>query len=144
LKQYRAIPPEHRAELAAAMEEVLEVYQRPPDPACPVICRDETSQQLVSETRVSLPVAPGQPGREDDEYERHGVVNLFLSSEPLTGWREIQVTERRTRLEWAAAMRRLSDQHYPLAERITVVLDNLNTHGPASFYEAFAPEEARR
>jgi hypothetical protein len=126
------------------MEEVLEVYQRPPDPAYPVICMDETSKQLVSERRVSLPVAPGQPGREDYEYERHGVVNLFLFSEPLTGWREIQVMERRTRLEWAAAMRRLSDQHYPMAERITVVLDNLNTHGPASFYEAFAPDEARR
>jgi transposase len=144
LKQYWAIPPEHSAEFVAAMEEVLAVYQRPPDPAHPLICMDETSKQLVGETRVSLPVEPGQPRREDYEYERHGVANLFLFCEPLTGWREVQVTERRTRTDWAIAMRELSDQHYPTAERITVVLDNLNTHGPASFYETFAPEEARR
>jgi len=144
LKEYWAIPPEHSAEFVAAMEEVLAVYQRPLDPAYPVICMDETSKQLVSETRVPVPLAPGQPQREDYEYERQGGANLFLFSEPLTGWREVQVTERRTRADWAEAMRRLSDQHYPLAERITVVLDNLNTHGPASFYEAFTPEEAER
>jgi len=126
------------------MEDVLAVYQRPPDPVHPVICMDETSKQLVSETRMSLPTGPGQPQREDYEYERHGVANLFLFCEPLTGWREVQVTERRTRMDWAVAMHELSDRHYPAAERITVVLDNLNTHGPASFYEAFAPEEARR
>jgi hypothetical protein len=105
---------------------------------------DETSKQLVSETRLPLPVEPGQPQREDYEYERRGVANLFLFSEPLSGWREVQVTERRTRADWAEAMRVLSDQHYPTAERITMVLDNLNTHGPASFYETFAPAEARR
>jgi DDE superfamily endonuclease len=126
------------------MEDVLAVYQRPPDPAHPVICMDETSKQLVSETRISLLTGPGQPQREDYEYERHGVANLFLFCEPLTGWREVQVTERRTRIDWAVAMHELSDRYYPAAERITVVLDNLNTHGPASFYEAFAPEEARR
>ena len=104
----------------------------------------EASKQLVGETRVSLPAEPGQVRREDYEYERRGVANLFLFCEPLTGWREVQVTERRTRTDWALAMRALSDQHSPIAERITVVLDNLNTHGPASFYEAFAPEEARR
>jgi DDE superfamily endonuclease len=93
---------------------------------------DETSQQLVSETRVSLPAEPGQVRREDYEYQRRGVVNLFLFCEPLAGWREVQVTERRTRTDWAGAMRELSDQRYPAAERITVVLDNLNTHGPAS------------
>ena len=124
------------------MEDVLEVYQRPLDPAHPVICMDETSKQLVGETRLPLPVEPGQAQREDYEYERHGVANLFLFCEPLTGWREIQVTERRTRTDWALAMRELSDRHYPAAKRITVVLDNLNTHGPASFYEAFAPHEA--
>jgi hypothetical protein len=144
LKECWAIPPEHNAEFVAAMEDVLTVYQRPLDSARPVICMDETSKQLIGETRVSLPVAPGQPQREDYEYERHGVANLFLFCEPLAGWREIQVTERRTRIDWAVAMRELSDQHYPTAERITVVLDNLNTHGPASFYEAFTPEEARR
>jgi DDE superfamily endonuclease len=144
LKEYWAIPPEHSAEFVAAMEDVLEIYQRPLDPAYPVICMDETSKQLVGETRVALPAAPGQPLREDYEYERHGVANLFLFSEPLRGWREVQVTERRTRIDWAVAMRELSDRHYPTAKRITVVLDNLNTHGPASFYEAFAPAEARR
>jgi hypothetical protein len=144
LKQYWAIPPEHSAEFVAALEDVLTIYQRPLDPARPVICMDETSKQLVGETRLVLPVRPGQPQREDYEYERHGVANLFLFCEPLAGWREVQVTERRTPTDWAAAMRALSDRHYPAAERITVVLDNLNTHGPASFYEAFAPEEARR
>jgi DDE superfamily endonuclease len=126
------------------MEDVLTVYQRPCDPVHPVICMDETSKQLVAETRVALPVEPGQARREDYEYERHGVANLFLFCEPLTGWREVQITERRTRVDWAAAMRDLSDRLYPAARRITVVLDNLNTHGAASFYEAFAPDEARR
>ncbi len=126
------------------MEDVLEVYQRPLDSARPVICMDETSKQLVGETRLTLPAVPGQPRRENYEYERDGVANLFLFCEPLAGWREVQITERRTRIDWAIAMRELSDRHYPAAERITVVLDNLNTHGPASFYEAFAPEEARR
>jgi DDE superfamily endonuclease len=144
LKEYWAIPPAHNAEFVAAMEDVLAVYQRPLDSSHPVICMDETSKQLVGETRVALPVAPGQPRREDYEYERHGVANLFLFSEPLTGWREVQVTERRTRTDWALAMRELSERHYAKAERITVVLDNLNTHGPASFYEAFAPDEARQ
>jgi DDE superfamily endonuclease len=144
LKEYWAIPPEHSAEFVAAMEDVLEIYQRPLDSARPVICMDETSKQLVGETRLALPAAPDQPRREDYEYERHGVANLFLFCEPLAGWREVQITERRTRIDWAAAMRELSDRHYPAAKRITVVLDNLNTHGPASFYEAFAPEEARR
>ena len=128
----------------AALEDVLTVYQRPFDPAHPVICMDETSKQLVGETRLALPGEPGQVQREDYEYERRGVANLFLFSEPLTGWRAVQVTERRTRLDWAVALCELSDRHYPAAERITVVLDNLNTHGPASFYEAFAPEKARR
>jgi hypothetical protein len=127
-----------------ALEDVLTVYQRPLDPAHPVICRDETSKQLVGETRLALPVEPGQVQREDYEYERNGVAHLFLLSEPLTGWREVQLTERRTRIDWAMARRELSDRHYPAAERITVVLDNLNTPGPASFYEAFAPEEAWR
>jgi hypothetical protein len=115
------------------MEDVLTVYQRPYAPAHPVICRDETSKQLVSETRLPLPPEPSQPRREDYEYKRCGVANLFLFVEPLSGWREVQVTERRTRADGAEAMRVLADQHYPTAERITVVLDNLNTHGPASF-----------
>jgi DDE superfamily endonuclease len=144
LKEYWAIPPEHQAAFVAAREEVLAVYPRPLAPAHPVLCRDETSKQLVSETRVALPVEPGQARGQDYEYERHGVANLFLFCEPLTGWREVQVTERRTRADGAEARRDLSDRFYPTARRITVVLDNLNTHGPASFYEAFAPDEARR
>src|SRR5438309_352471 len=136
--------PETAAGSDEAISEALEVYQRPLAPAHPVICRDETSKQLVGETRVALPVKPGQPPREDYEYERQGVAHLFLFSEPLIGWRQIQVTERRTRMEWATALRELADHHYPLAELITVVLDILNTHGSASFYEAFAPHEARR
>jgi DDE superfamily endonuclease len=144
LKQYWAIPPKHNAAFVAALEDVLTVYQRPLDSASPVICMDETSKQLISETRIPLPVSPGQPRREDYEYERQGIANLFLFCEPLTGWREVQVTERRTRIDWAEAMRDLSDRLYPTAQRITIVLDNLNTHGPASFYEAFAPDEARR
>jgi hypothetical protein len=127
-----------------ALEDVLTVYQRPLDPAHPVICMDETSKQLVGETRLALPVEPGQVQREDYEYERNGVANLFLLSEPLTGWREVQLTERRTHIDWAMTRRELSDRHYPAAERITLVLDNLNMPGPASFYEAFAPEEAWR
>jgi hypothetical protein len=126
------------------MEEVLAVYQRPLAPACPLICMDETSKPLVGETRVSLPAEPGQVQREDYEYERCGVANRFLSSEPLTGWREGQVTERRTRTDGAEARRELSDRHSPKAECITGVLDNGHTHGPASFYAALAPEEARR
>jgi DDE superfamily endonuclease len=133
LKEYWAIPPEHSAEFVAAREDVLEIYQRPRDSAHPVICMDETSKQLGGETRVALPAAPDQPRREDDEYERHGVAHLFLFCEPLAGWREVQITERRTRIDGAIARRELSDRHYPAAERITVVLDNWNTHGPASF-----------
>jgi hypothetical protein len=126
------------------MEDVLAVYQHPYDPAHPLVRMDETSKQLVGETRVPLPAASGQARREDYEYERHGVANLFLFSEPLAGWREVKVTARRTRTDWAEAMRELSDVYYATAQRIRIVLDNLNTHSAASFYEAFAPEEARR
>jgi len=144
LKQYWAIPSEYSAEFVAPMEDVLAVYQHPYDPVYPVVCMDETNKQLVGETRVPLPAAPGQARREDYEYERHGVANLFWFCEPLTGWREVKVTARRTRTDWAEAMRELSDVYYATAQRIRVVLDNLNTHSAASFYEAFAPEEARR
>jgi hypothetical protein len=144
LKQYWAIAPEHNAEFVAAREDVLAVYPRPLDPVRPVLCWEETSKQLLGERRVSVPVAPGQPRREDYEYERHGVANLFLFSEPFTGGREVFVTERRTRPDGATARRDLSDRFYPMAQPITVVLDNVNTHGPASFSETLAPEEARR
>lgn len=126
------------------MEEVLEVYTRPVDPLRPQVCMDETSKQLVGETRTPLPPAPGQPERYDYEYVRHGVANLFMFFEPLAGRREVKVTERRTRVDWAEAIRELIDVHYPQAEKIVLVMDNLNTHSLGSLYEAFAPAEAWR
>ncbi len=126
------------------MEEVLEVYQRPYDPRRPMVGMDELPQQLLVNVREPLPIEPGCPLREDDEDERKGVRNLFLFFEPLAGKRHIQVSERRTKLDWARAMRHLADEVYPEADVIVVVMDNLNTHGPASFSEAFEPAEAQR
>lgn len=126
------------------MEDVLGVYTRPYDPARPVVCLDETSRQVLAEVRPPLPLAPGTPRREDPEYARHGVANLFLLCEPLRGWREVVVSDRRTRLDWAACVKDLLDAHYPTAERVVLVMDNLNIHSPASLYEAFPPAEARR
>ena len=126
------------------MEDVLDVYCRPYDPLYPVVCMDESAKQLVRHVREPLPMAPGVPQRIDDHYERNGTSNLFLACEPLRGWREIKVTERRTKLDWAHFVRELLDQHYPDAARVVLVLDNLNTHRPASLYEAFEPAEAKR
>jgi hypothetical protein len=126
------------------MEDVLELYQQPYDVQRPLVCMDETSKQLLSEVNEPLPARPGLPERFDYEYKREGVANLFMFFEPFQGHRHVKVTDHRTRLDWAEAMRELSDIDYPEAEKIVVVLDNLNTHGPASFYEAFPPEEARR
>jgi hypothetical protein len=126
------------------MEDVLAVYTRPADPARPVVCLDETSRQLLADTRPPLPPAPGRPARQDAEYARAGVVNLFLMSEPLAGWRAVWVSDQRTRVDWAHCVRELVDVHYPAAERIVLVLDNLNIHSPASLYEAFPPAEAKR
>jgi len=126
------------------MEDVLDVYCRPYDPLSPVVCPDESSKQLLAEVCPSLPPEPGQPQRIDDHYERRGTRNLFLACEPLRGWREIKVTERRTKVDWALFVRDLVDLHYPQATRVVLVMDNLNTHRPASLYEAFAPAEAKR
>ena len=126
------------------MEDVLEVYKRPYEPLQPVVCMDEISKQLVSETRQPLPAQPGQAQRYDYEYRREGVCNLFIFFEPLRGWRHLKVTQHRTRQDWAWAMKELVDVYYPHAERITVVLDNLNTHTGASLYETFEAAEARR
>ncbi len=123
------------------MEDVLEVYTRPYDPCRPQVCMDETSKQLLRDTRESLPMEPGQPERTDYEYERGGVVNLFLFMEPLMGRRWVNVTERRTKTDWAHRIKELVDECYPDAERIVLVMDNLNTHTPASLYEAFEPKE---
>lgn len=126
------------------MEDVLDVYTQPYDPKRPQVCMDETSKQLLADVREPLSIQPGQPMRYDYEYEREGVANLFMFVEPLMGKRHIKVTDHRTRKDWAQAMQELSDVHYPEADVIVVVLDNLNTHSPSSFYEAFEPEEARR
>jgi hypothetical protein len=126
------------------MEDLLDLYAEPHDPRRPVVGFDESSKQLVAETRLPLPMEPGQPERFDYEYERRGTANLFLLCQPLAGWRHVEVTDRRTKHDFALQMRALVDRHFPDAERIRVVLDNLNTHTPAALYEAFAPAEARR
>jgi hypothetical protein len=126
------------------MEDVLDVYTRPYDPARPQICLDETSRQVLAETRAALPVAPGRPARHDPKYARNGVVNVFLVGEPPRGWRQVRISERRTRLDWADCIKEVVDVHYPDAERIVLVMDQLNTHSPASLYEAFPPAEAKR
>jgi hypothetical protein len=126
------------------MEDVLDVYHRPPDPRRPLVCLDELSKQLTKEVRPPLPPGPGHPARSDAEYERNGVANVFLLCAPLLGWRHAEVTARRTRVDWAELIRELVDAHFPEAERIVLVADNLNTHEPASLYEAFPPEEAKR
>lgn len=125
------------------MEDVLAVYTRPYDPARPVVCLDEISKQLVAETRTPLPVEPGQPERVDYEYERCGTANLFLTCEPLAGRRHVTVTEQRTASDFAKAVRDLLEVRYPHAERVVLVMDNLNTHKPAALYQAFAPAVAR-
>ena len=133
------IPPERNAEFVAAMEDVLEVYQRPYDPRRPVVCLDEQSKQLTREIRTAIPATEGCPARIDSEYERNGTANLFMMSEPLGGWRHVKVTERRTKIDFAEVVRELVDVHYPEAEKIVLVMDNLNTHHAASLDEAFRP-----
>ena len=125
------------------MEDVLEVYQRPYDPRRPVVCFDEQSKQLIREIRRPVPAAPGRPERIDYEYERNGTANLFMVFEPLAGRRRVKVTDRRTAIDFAEVIRETVDGH-PTADKIVLVMDNLNTHKMASLYEAFPPEEARR
>jgi len=126
------------------MEDVLDVYERPFDPARPVVCLDETSRQLLGEVRPPQPPAPGRPARHDPEYARGGVANLFLATEPLRGWRTVLVSDQRTRLDFARCVQELVDVHYPTAGKIVLVLDQLSTHTPASLYAAFPPAEAKR
>ena len=128
----------------AAMEDVLAVYTRAHDPDCPVVCLDETSKQLVAETRAPVPMKPRQPARSDYEYERNGTANLFMMFAPLEGWRHVKVTDRHTGLDYAHALKDLSDIHFLNAKKIVLVQDNLNTHTKASLYEAFPAAEARR
>ena len=126
------------------MEDILEVYHRPHDPEYPVVCLDETSKQLIAETRVPIAAKPGRPARHDYEYERNGTANLFMLFAPLEGWRHVEVTDRHTALDYARLLKELSDEYFPGAVRIVLVQDNLNTHKPASLYEAFPAAEARR
>ena len=126
------------------MEDVLEVYTRPYDPLRPQICMDETSKQLLRDTKEPLPMQPARAERRDYEYERGGVANVFMFCEPLTGRRWVDITEQRTKVDWAHQIEELVDERYPQAERIVLVMDNLNTHTPASLYEAFDPTEAKR
>jgi hypothetical protein len=144
LRKQWVIPPQANAEFVCAMEDVLEVYTRPYDPARPVVCLDEISKQLVAETRTPLPAEPGQPARTDYEYERGGTANLFLTCEPLAGRRHVTLTERRTAVDFAAEVRNLLEVRYAHAERVILVVDNLNTHKPAALYQAFEPAVARR
>lgn len=126
------------------MESTLELYHQPYDPLEPKVCMDETTKQLTAEVIEPLPAEPGRPERFDTLYQRNGVATIFIFFEPLSGWRRVAVTEGKTRRDWAWQVRRLLDEDYPHARKVHLVMDNLNTHGGASFYEAFAPEEARR
>ena len=121
------------------MEDVLEVYQRPYDRQRPLVCLDETSKQLIAETRVPIAAKPGRPGRHDYEYRRNGTANLFMMFAPLEGWRHVKVTDRHTAMDYAQVLKELSDTHFPGSAKIVLVQDNLNTHKPASLYEAFPP-----
>ena len=138
------IPPKANAEFVWHLEDVLDVYEKPYDPRYPVVGMDEASKQLIKETRKPIEMQSGKPQRYDVEYERNGVCNLFMFFEPLQGKRYVTVTDRRTKKDWAQCIKVLVDEYYPQAEKIKLVMDNLNTHTPASLYETFEPVEARR
>lgn len=138
------IPPGQSGEFVARMEDVLDVYQRPYDARRPLVCIDEVPKQLVGEARAPLPARPGTPARYDYEYRRNGTANLFMAFQPLTGWRHVGVTERRTAKDFAELLRWLVEDIHEEAEKVVLVVDNLNTHTPACLYEAFEPERARR
>jgi DDE superfamily endonuclease len=137
------IPPKQSAEFVYHMEDVLAVYQRPPNPQRPVVCLDETFQQLIGEVREPLSAQPGAVERYDSVYVRNGVASVFLAFEPLAGWRYVRITETRRRPDWAHLVESLLEGRYCNAERVVLVMDQLNTHSPASLYEAFAPEKAQ-
>ena len=138
------IPPKQSAEFVCHMEDVLEVYQQPPDPQRPVVCLDETFQQLIGEVREPLPATPGEVERYDSVYLRNGVASIFVAFEPLVGWRHVAVTDSRRRGDWAHFVEELLEGPYREAPTLVLVMDQLNTHSPASFYEAFAPDKAKR
>lgn len=132
------------SDFVAHMELVLDVYKTPYRKVFPVICMDESPKQLIKHTRIPIARKPGSDTREDYEYERCGVANIFMANEPLTGKRYVKVTERRTKADWAVFIKKISDEYYPSAKKIRLVIDNLNTHKPAALYETFPPEEAKR
>jgi len=138
------IPPKANSAFVAAMEDVLAVYTQPHDPERVLVCLDESSKQLIAETRGPIPMKPGRAARVDYEYERNGTANLFMMFAPLEGWRCVKVTDRHTAVDYAQVLKELSDTHFPDARQIVLVQDNLNTHKPASLYEAFPAAEARR
>src|ERR1039458_9265743 len=143
-RQQWVIPPKANSAFVAAMEDVLAVYTRPRDPNCPLVCLDETSKQLIAETRVPLPMQVGRPARFDYEYQRNGTANLFMLFAPLEGWRHVKVTDRHTAVDYAHVLKDLADLHFSNARTIVLLQDNLNTHSKASLYEAFPAVEARR
>jgi len=142
--QYWVIPPEADAEFVANMENVLETYQKPYDPAHPVVCMDEQPVQLIKETRQPIPATKDRPRRVDYEYERNGTASIFMFAEPLAGWRQATAREQRTKSDWAQEVAALLDGRYADCDRITLVCDNLNTHTPGAFYEVFEPAQARQ
>ena len=140
---YWVIPPKENSEFVAAMEEVLETYAQPYDEKFPVLCMDEQPIQLLKETRVPIPATKEHPRRVDYEYERNGTASIFMFCEPLSGWRQVSVRERRTKIDWAREVEELLRTRYASAEKVILVCDNLNTHTKGAFYEAFPPEKAR-
>jgi hypothetical protein len=144
LKKEWKIPPKANDEFVWRMEAILEIYKKPYDPGHPVLCLDESSKQQIQEVIDSLAMVPGIPCRFDSEYKRNGVSNLFMIFEPLRGKRFVRVTEQRTKKDWAECIKYVADELYPDVKTITIVMDNLNTHSPASLYSNFSPEEARR
>jgi hypothetical protein len=142
--EYWVIPPESDAEFVANMEEVLETYAKPYDPARPVLCMDEQPVQLLKDPREPIPATAEHGKRVDYDYERAGTANIFMFTEPLAGWRDVAVRERKTKFDWASEMARLLEGRYADCERVILVCDNLNTHTKGAFYEAFEPERARQ
>lgn len=143
MKKCFCIPPEQNAAFVANMEDVLDVYHRPYDEACPVVCMDEKPYQLLDECRQPIPMKPGMEKRYDSEYIRNGTCSIFVFTEPLKGWRWVSVSKRRTRIDWAQHVAELLEVHYPTAPKICLVMDNLNTHTISSLYEAFPAARAR-
>lgn len=138
------IPPKQNSAFVANMEEVLDVYKRPYDEQRPVVCMDESPKQLIAKARPSIPMSKGREARVDYEYVRHGMVSIFMANEPLKGTRLVEITRFKKKQDWAMFIKRIADECYPGAEKITLVMDNFKTHAPSSLYETFEPQEAKR